>query len=169
MLDSIVRFTAVVVLLLGLCFSDVIAETNKGHYTSSIIVRKKSNKDHTIALLKGKNNITVSIAGRSLDAYMHQEGLGEVEITTEAFEQKITLTDGTSYYQLDFIFGPSSAFFTPDSLILTLKGKYVSNGVSVWLYDENGEAIDGRRKENKDMIQFEIDHFSNYYYDSYEY
>ena len=49
-------------------------------------------------------------------------------------------------------------------------GRYVSTGVEIWLYDENGEALDGRQEYvSDDQMVFYIPHFSSYSYDHYDY
>ena len=73
-----------------------------------------------------------------------------------------------THYHLNFTFGPSGAYFAPP-LQLTIAGKYVKTGCHVWLYDENGEALEGKRYDSSNRITFEIPHFSSYYYDDYDY
>jgi hypothetical protein len=60
-------------------------------------------------------------------------------------------------------FAPSGIFFEPNAT-LKLKGDYVN--ANLWLYDENGEALEGKHHKDKG---FSIYHFSSYYYDDYDY
>jgi len=116
----------------------------------------------------GPNKVHASIPKNSLDAYLVERGLKEVEITIDMTEILIQLPDGTSYYQLTFVFGPSGAYFDPnDPLKLTLNGKYASASTTVWLYNEMGELLEGKRTSGNGEMTFYIPHFSNYYYDRY--
>ncbi|MCH8292351.1 hypothetical protein IH992_14750 [Candidatus Poribacteria bacterium] len=94
--------------------------------------------------------------------------LNEVLITCELTEELVSDPNG-DYYKLSFEFGPSDAYFDLNPLILKIKGKWVADDTEFWLYDENGEAIEGIRYDEANMIKFEISHFSTYYYDGYDY
>lgn len=116
----------------------------------------------------GTDQIKLIIPQGALNTYMADHLLDGVNITVDTTEELIERDDGSTYWRLDFHFGPSSAYFDPP-LILKLKGKYVSQDTQVWLYDETGEALEGTRTDSADMIRFEIPHFSSYYYDDYDY
>ena len=90
-----------------------------------------------------------------------------MEITADLSEEWIDTGDGSGYYRLDFTFGPSGTYFTPNNLEVELKGKYVSDSTNVVMYDEYGEALPATRKGQSDRITFYIPHFSSYYYDGY--
>jgi hypothetical protein len=71
------------------------------------------------------------------------------------------LSDGS--YVIDFIFGPSGAFFVPE-LKLILSDYYVENESDVGLYDEEGNPVESEFYDDGDAIIFFIEHFSEYYY-----
>ena len=138
-------------------------------YSGSVIIENVSNQKKAIQIVQqGTDHIKVEIEGHSLDAYMTEESLNEVLITCELTEELVSDPNG-DYYKLSFEFGPSGAYFDPDPLILKIKGKWVADDTEFWLYDENGEAIEGTRYDDADMTKFEIDHFSCYYYEGYCY
>ena len=136
-------------------------------YSGSVIIENGSNQGEVIHLVQqGSDQIKVQIGAGLLDAYMTEESLNEVLITCELTEELVSDPNG-DYYKLSFEFGPSGAYFDLNPLILKIKGKWVADDTEFWLYDENGEAIDGTRYDSADMIKFEIDHFSCYYYEGY--
>ena len=97
---------------------------------------------------------------------MEKEGTKEVTIAVKLREDLVKCKDGPTYH-LDFYFGPSGAFFEP-SLELRIRGKYVETGCHVWLFDANGEEVEGTRNDKGNEIIFEIPHFSSYSYDFYD-
>ena len=127
---------------------------------------KKNGIDKLTIVKDGNDWIACAIEGISLDGYMTEQGITEVAVTAEITEEVVTDTDGSQHYVLDFTFGPSGAYFTPP-LLLVLSGKYVSPSTQVWLFNEQGEALEGTRHAHADRLEFEIPHFSNYYYDHY--
>ncbi len=136
-------------------------------YSASKVIQNGGGNTLNI-INEGANQIKAKIVSGSLDAYMALESLNEVLITCELTEELVSGPNG-DYYKLSFEFGPSGAYFDPDPLILKIKGKWVADDTEFWLYDENGEAIEGIRTDSADMIKFEIDHFSCYFYESYCY
>ena len=155
------------ILLAISAFSIAWAEINT--YSGSVIIESGSTEDNVLHIVQqGSDQIKVQIAAGSLDAYMDEESLDEVEVTLELTEELIEDPEG-DYYKMSFEFGPSGAYFDPDPLTLKIKGKWVADNTEFWLYDENGEALVGTRYNSADMIKFEIDHFSCYYYDQYCY
>ena len=103
----------------------------------------------------------------ALDAYMNEQGVTSVKITVEATEELVQRDDGTSYYRLSFVFGPTGCYFDPP-LELNIDGKYVAPDTEVRLYDANGELIPGERSFlYDDQMTFYIPHFSYYSYDQY--
>ena len=122
-----------------------------------------------IKLVKEPNKTFVRVPEGSLDGYLAEHNLNEVEITVEMIEELVEREDGSTYYQVMFIFGPSGCYFEEGKeLKLTLNGKYAEDP-NVWLYDENGEALEGKRKEEGKKMVFYIPHFSSYSYDEYDY
>ena len=97
---------------------------------------------------------------------MAQQGINEVEITADLSEEWVDTGNGDGYYRLNFTFGPSGAYFTPNELEVEFRGKYVASSIEVAMYDENGELLDSRRHGNADKVTFYVPHFSSYYYDS---
>ena len=136
-------------------------------YSASKVIQNGGGNTLNI-INEGANQIKAKIVSGSLDAYMAEESLNEVEITCELTEELVSDPNG-DYYKLSFAFGPSGAYFDPDPLVLKIKGKWVANDTEFWLYDENGEEIAGTRYDSADMIKSEIDHLSCYYYEGYCY
>ena len=138
-------------------------------YSGSVIIENGSNQKQAIQIVQqGRDHIKAEIEAGSLDAYMVEENLNEVEVTCELTEELVSDPNG-DYYKMSFEFGPSGAYFDLDPLVLKIKGKWVAEDTEFWLYDENGEAVAGIRYDEADMIKFEIDHFSGYYYEGYNY
>ncbi len=139
-------------------------------YSGSKVVNKGGGAGLKIVQIKddGVNQVQCSIESGALDAYMTEKGITQVTIACELTEELVLRDDGVLYYRLSFHFSPHGAYFTPNPLLLKIKGtKYVSPNTDVWLYDEAGEAVEGTRYNSADMIKFEIPHFSHYYYDGY--
>ena len=165
--DTPMKLTAIFGLVLVFALSVAWATINT--YNGSAIIENGSTQDEVIQLVQqGSDQIKVQIAAGLLDAYMTEESLNEVEITCELTEEFVSDPNG-DYYKMSFEFGPSGAYFDLDPLILKIKGKWVAEDTQFWLYDETGEAIPGTRHDEADMIRFEIDHFSCYYYEQYCY
>ena len=158
-----IRFTAIVCFVLVSAFTAAWAVQT--YYASEVI--KKGKGGNLKIVNAGKDKIGAKITNGSLDAYLEEQGLNEVEIQVEMTEELVECDDDT-YYHLEFTFGPSGAHMDPP-LKLILKGKYVETGCNVWLFDENGEAIEGKRSDEGDKIVFYISHFSVYGYDDYDY
>ena len=138
-------------------------------YNGSVIIENGSTYEQAIQIIQqGNDHIKVEIEGGSLDAYMDEEDLNEVLVTCELTEELVSGPNG-DYYKLNFEFGPSGAYFSPNPLVLKIKGKWVADDTEFWLNDENGEAIEGTRYDDADMIKFEIPHFSGYFYEGYNY
>ena len=164
--DRHMKLTAIIgmVLVFGLSAAWAV----QTHSASKVIRYRSGN---TLKVIHAGNNqhILAQITAGSLDAYMAENSLNQVTITCELTEEWVDTGGGNGYYKLSFVFGPSGVYFDPDPLILKIKGKWVANNTEFWLYDENGEAIVGKRTENADLIKFEIPHFSCYYYENYCY
>ena len=135
------------------------------HYSSSKTFQRGRGGTDSI-VFSGKDRIHINLVADAVDAYLDEQGINEVTITTDLVEQWIDTGNGTGYYKLDFTFGPSGCHFTPE-MKLHLKGKYVSDATEVQLFDENGEALPATRNTGADSITFYIPHFSNYYYEGY--
>jgi hypothetical protein len=191
-----IRLTAILSLVLMLSFSVVwAANKKKNSYTSSSATSssttsestasdvstvtyyqdsvtvprgKKGNASMTPIKDGGQDKVEVTSRKYTLEPYMDEQGINEVTLTVDVMVEQIERPDGSHFYQFDFVFGPSGAFFEPEPLELTLKGKYHSDDTEVWLYDENGEAVEGVRKNQVDHTTFDIPHFSSYTYDFYD-
>ena len=169
-IHTAMRFATISCLLLVLAFTDAGAAQT---YHASKVIKKGWGGTIYVApnlldLLGVLDRVTATIPSRSLDAYMNEQGIKSVEITVDMIEERVQQADGSSYYKLEFYFGPTGAYFNPP-LELKLTGKYVSPNTDVWLYDENGERLEGTRCNLLDTIIFEIPHFSRYGYDDYSY
>jgi len=169
-IHTALRFATIGCLLLVLAFTDAGAAQT---YHASKVIKKGGGGTIYVApnllnLLGVLDKVTATIQSRSLDAYMQEKGINSVEITVDMTKELVQRADGSSYYRLEFHFGPSGAYFNPP-LELKLMGKYVDQGSEVWLYDENGERLEGTRYNLLDRIVFEIPHFSRYGYDDYSY
>ena len=112
-----------------------------------------------ITLLKdSENQITIKVPSGSLDDYMTQQSISSVIMDCDVDVQE----NG----DVIFNFSPSGAYFTTP-LELTIKGSYAHS--EMWLFDEDGEALESTKSKSGDKVTFEITHFSNYYYDMYDY
>jgi hypothetical protein len=158
-----IRFTAIVCFVLVSAFTAAWAVQT--YYASEVI--KKGKGGNLKIVNQGEDKIGAKITNGSLDVYLEEQGLNEVEIQVEMTEELVECSNDT-HYHLEFTFGPSGAYMDPP-LKLILKGKYVETGCNVWLFDENGEAVEGKRSDESDKIVFEIPHFSVYGYDDYDY
>ena len=157
--------TAIIGLSLALVISGAWAATN--FYNASAIARKNQKTTFTIMTGAGRS-ASVHLKKGAIDDYLSEQGLDEVEMTVELKEKEIK-GEGPPKYQLAFYFGPSGAHFNPP-LKLELTGNYTKNPDEVWLYDENGEVIEGKVSDlGGSAIKFEIPHFSCYYYEGYCY
>ena len=160
------QFTAILGLVLALALS--IAWASEYHSASKVVFyQQKGNA--SLKLVGGKDKIQCMIRRNTLDPYLAQQGQNKVTITAEVTASLVMDANGTSYYNLDFTFGPSGTYFEDRELELTITGKYASADTRVWLYDEYGEAIEGTRQDSADHIKFKIPHFSRYSYDLYDY
>ena len=110
--------------------------------------------------------IRATIIGCSADDYMTEQAISEVQITVETIEEWVDDGGGNSHRRFTFIFGPSGTYFNLP-LELTLKGEFVTD--DVWLYGEDGEAIEYQWQGGDNFITFFINHFSSYSYDLYNY
>ena len=135
------------------------------YYEGSFVVRKGS-AGSLVLVREGTDTISISVVAKALDAYMAEKGIDRVTITVSLLLEEVTLSDGSSFYRLDFVFGPSGAFFEPE-LQLILSGKFTQSNAS--LYDENGEALEGSMRTEAGRSTFFIPHFSSYSYDQYDY
>ena len=158
----LIRFTAIVCFVLVSAFTAAWAVQT--YYASEVI--KKGKGGNLKIVNAGKDKIGAKITNGSLDAYLEEQGLNAVEIQVKMTEELVECSDDI-HYHLEFTFGPSGAYLDPP-LKLTLTGKYVETGCDVWLFDENGEAVEARRSDEGDKIVFEIPHFSVYSYDDYD-
>ena len=183
-LYTAMRFTGIVSLVLVLAFGAVEAAKKEkqertastssadstlastvSYYEASFIVQK--GKSGGVFLVReGKSKIYIAVLNTALDAYMDEQGINSVEITVSVLIEFIEQKDGDGYYLLDFIFGPSGAYFEPP-LKLYLYGKYSNS--DVWLYDENGERLEGQYIVSSGNSYYLIPHFSSYVYDHYNY
>lgn len=111
-----------------------------------------------ITLLKDTQNaIKVDIPKASVDNYLVETEQLQVTITTD-----VEISDSA----ITFTLGPTGLYFT-EPMQLTIKGTLSQK--EMWLFDEGGEAIEGTMKKNGNSVTFDISHFSNYYYDLYDY
>jgi hypothetical protein len=160
-----IRFTTLGGLLLIFALSAAWAV----EYYSASKVYQLGHDGEGFVIKPGADRVRARARANALDDYLTEKGLTEVEITTEMIEEFIEIGDGTSYYALNFIFGPSGTYFAENKPFkLRIVGKYVNTPCDVWLYDENGEALEGTRRDDADQIIFDIPHFSSYTYDHYD-
>ena len=160
------RLTPIIGLVLVLAIS--VAWANNTHYSASAIAHKNQKTTFDIRD-KGNRKANVVLEKGSIDNYLTEQGVNEVEITVEMVEEEIKEQNGASKYRLTFTFGPSGAYFDPP-LILGLTGRYATDLDTVYLVDEYGEAIESTIEDQGiSGIKFYIPHFSSYYYDGYDY
>jgi len=112
-------------------------------------------------------SIRATIIGGSVDDYMTEQGISEVQITVETIEEWVDDGGGNSHRRFTFIFGPTGCYFTPNPLELKLKGSFITDDVA--MYGENGEAVEYTWQGGDNHLTFYIDHFSSYSYDHYDY
>ena len=120
----------------------------------------------SVVVEKGKGgNIQINpeahlkIKNKSVDDYLDTMGMESVEITVEMYYG----WDGSIW----FVFGPSGTFFTPDKLELTILGGYLEK--DMLLLGEDGEFLEYNINKKQQSLTFFIPHFSEYYYDNYDY
>lgn len=152
--------------ILGLLFVFVLSIAwAVNYYSASQVIGSSGGSFYLVN--DGPDKIRVTVKEQSLDGYLADEGINEVPITADLEEEWISTGGGTGYYRLRFTFGPVGAYFSPDELELTLKGKYAADNPDVTLFDENGEALESTTSGNSDKITFFISHLSSYIYDAY--
>ncbi len=108
---------------------------------------------------EGEKIIKIWVDSGSLDAYMTEQGIDDVELTVTLVEHLVQRDDGTSHYQLDFIFGPSGAHFSTE-LEVRLEHAYYDS--DVWMYSEDGEALETYEHGSDGKLYFLVPHFSRY-------
>jgi hypothetical protein len=152
------------VLMLGLSIAWAIE-----YYSGSVTIPRGKKGNSSISLIHdgGQDKVGFVVKKRTLEPYMDEQGVNEVTVTVDATVGWVDDDQG-GHYQMNFTFGPSGAFFDPHPAQLKLFGKYHSDNNEVWLYDANGEALDGDRNSKVDHTIFYIDHFSSYTYDNYD-
>ena len=159
------KFTAFAVMLLTIALGTAFAVDS--YYVSEVV--EKGKDGHFTVTDNDNGRAEIRIPKRSLDPYLDEQGVNEVEITCRLQEIWVDSGDGTGFYALDFTFGPSGTYFE-SPLILEIRGDYALSGADTWLYDENGEALPGAVSKNDGSeLFFEIPHFSSYAYDDYSY
>ena len=157
--------TKTAILSLVLVFALSVAWAVQNHSTSKQIGNSGGKFDAVKTSRKDK--VKVTIKKGALKAYLEEQGLNEVEITVETTEDFVPCGSG-SHYHFIFTCGPNGTYFdTP--LELEIKGKYFETGCHVWLFNEDGEALEGVREDGNDKIVFKIPHFSSYSYEQYDY
>ena len=163
--NTAIRYTAIFsfVLVIALCSAWAVT------YYSESKVFNHSGGNLVLVKVQGMDRIKLTVPNGSLDDYLAEQGISDVEITADLEEEWVDTGGGTGYYRLTFTFGPSGAYFTPNELELELKGAYASDDTDVMMYDEIGEALPWTRNGQSDKITFYIPHFSEYSYDYYEY
>lgn len=135
-------------------------------YSDSIVIKQgRKSKNGTLKLVRHK--VEANIWKKSLDSYLKDKGINEVQITCQVTEELINSDDG-AYYKLMFYFGPSGTYFDVP-LELTIKGKYLDTDIDLVLLDPDGNPFEGnvsrgKDKKGKDQITYEINHFSTYQY-----
>ena len=155
--------TAILSLVLVFSLSAAWAVQN---YRASKQIGKSGGKFDVVKTSR-KDKVKVTIKKGALKAYLEEQGLNKVEITVETTEDFVPC-DGGSHYHFIFTCGPNGTYFDKP-LELEIKGKYFETGCHVWLFNEDGEALEGVRKNGKDKIVFKIPHFSSYSYEEYDY
>ena len=101
------RITAIFSLVLILAVSIAFA-TN--YYGTSFVVKKGNGSKTEYLVRDGKNKIGVKVWSQALDIYMEEQNISSVKITVDLVEQWVE-TDTGGHYRLEFVFGPSGAFF----------------------------------------------------------
>ena len=161
-----IRTTAIISLVLVLAISMAWATSTYSNRRTYAV-----GDGGNIRLVKSSDPILFYVYPGSLDSYLAEKDLNEVEITAEMTEELVKCASHT-HYHLYFTFGPSGLYFDKaNPAKLTINGKYVTTGPDchVWLFDEDGEAVSGTLKVDEGRVVFEIPHFSHYSYEQYDY
>ena len=111
--------------------------------------------------------IKIWVDSGALDVYMEEQGISQVNLTVDVIETLVESADGSSYYQIEFEFGPSGAFFSPN-LEVRLEGVYYNNS-NVWMYDKDGQPLETYDHGSDGKLYFLVPHFSSYSFDEYDY
>ena len=149
-------------------YSEGTSSVQAADYSGSTTVNKGRAGSFTL-VNNGPDKVKIIIPRKSLDDYMTDQGINEVTITADLTEEWVAPVTGEGYYRLNFTFGPSGAFFTPDKLEVELIGDYNAGSTQTLMYDENGEALEASGTGNADKVTYYVPHFSSYYYDDYDY
>ena len=135
------------------------------NYSTSKVIQM-SNGTNIDVVNDGEKIVKIEVESGALDAYMEEQDIQEVNLTVGLIETLVQFPDGTNYYELDFEFGPSGAFFSYH-LEVTIEHAYYNP--EVWMYSENGEALETTKHGNDNQLSFLVPHFSKYSYDHYDY
>ena len=92
--------------------TDTAPASTVNYYEASFIVQK-GKSGGVFPVREGKNKIYICVLNTALDSYMAEKGINSVEITVSVLTEFVEVADGDGYYLLDFIFGPSGAYFEP--------------------------------------------------------
>ena len=164
-LNTAMKSAAILSLVLIFALSAALATIN--YYSSSKVYHVGEGSEFVV-FEDNDGEVDVGVPAGSLDDYLEEQDLDEVEISVQMSEELVQCADGTQYYKLDFTFSPSGCYFDPP-LELDIEGKYVETGCEVTLYDEDGEELEADVSSSGDELEYEIPHFSSYYYDDYDY
>ncbi len=158
-LFQIPKTAAILSLVLVFALSTVWGTTNR--YSDSVVMKQgRKSKNATLKLVR--NEVEAKIRKWSVDSYLNEKGINEVEITCKMTEKLVDHGDGT-YYQLKFNFGPNDVYFdTP--LELTIQGKYIETSHDLVLLDPDGNPLEVNKITGNGEVTYEIDHFSTYQY-----
>ncbi len=104
---------------------------------------------------QGKDRIKVYARDSTLDNYLIEQGLQQAVLWVYLEETWIDTGGGNGYYQLDFTFGPSGAYFE-EPLEIEMRGKYVCENNEVQMYDEYGEIVESTSNGNGSVITYYI-------------
>ena len=155
--NTAIKVTAVLGLVLFVALSTAWAVET---YIASKIIRKGGTSDRLITVADtAEGSVNFRIKAGALDDYLTEQGKGRVKITVDMMKDE---ENGV----LLFTFGPSGAHFDPPAK-LKLRGEFIMG--DYLLLDENGEILECTAAPKKDLVVFEIPHFSSYYYDDYDY
>ena len=148
-------------IILSFVLTFVLSSAWAASYSDSVVMKPgRKSKHGTLTLVR--KEVEAEIPKWSLDSYLNEQGLDKVKITCEMTEELINSNGGT-YYQLTFDFGPSDVYFDVP-LELTIQGKYVETDHDLVLLDPDGNPLEANKITGNGRLTFEIDHFSTYTY-----
>ena len=126
------------------------------NYQDSVVMRQEYTAGRTLVLVG--QPIRAEIKADSVDAYLVENGLNEVNIVVSLQEQYVASENG-DHYRLWFTFEPNGVYFT-DPLKLKVGGDYHKRTFEEELLDAMGDPIEATEELFSAKTLFWIDNFN---------